>query len=226
MLIFGLARFHSSSINQNGRETRGGTEIYGAPELKHHPPEHRLSSAYDIYSLGAVLAEVLCWVICGRECLGEFRKSRYATLPKLPYIVYRKEKKNKECTLISFRYKHTRHGTFFEEKGGKGDEIVMSLPVSRQLATMRHSISGLDSPLLEGLDRFFDIIMPCLEIDERKRPSAATVTSRMQDVHAILCADQNFHSSCGSCGNCCNCSTSGNCGNYGLLYFRGKCGVS
>ncbi|KAJ0109013.1 hypothetical protein J7T55_005562 [Diaporthe amygdali] len=73
---FGLAKFHSSSVDQNGRETRGGTETYAAPELKHHPPEHRLSSAYDIWSLGCVLMEFACWITGGRDRLGDFKESR------------------------------------------------------------------------------------------------------------------------------------------------------
>lgn len=78
----GLAKIHTSSIDMTGPVTRGGTETYGAPELKHHHPGHRLSSAYDIWSFGCVLMEFACWLTGGRKELEAFKRSRYAKLLK------------------------------------------------------------------------------------------------------------------------------------------------
>lgn len=78
----GLAKTHSSSINLAGPSTRGGTVTYGAPELRHHHPGHRLSSAYDIWSFGCVLMEFACWLTGGRKELEAFKRSRYVKLLK------------------------------------------------------------------------------------------------------------------------------------------------
>lgn len=92
-----------------------------------------------------------------------------------------------ERSLTSFRYKQTRHGTFFEVKHG---EIAMSPPVARQFKRLRERISVLDPPLPEALGLFLAIIKSCFEIDESKRPSAAMLVSKMRAAHAILSADQ------------------------------------
>lgn len=92
--------------------------------------------------------------------------------------------------LTSFRYKQTRHGTFFEVQNGG---ISISPPVSRQFKTLRHRIAVLDPPLPKVLGQLVDIIESCFEIDEWKRPSAAMIVSQMRAAHAILAADQEFN---------------------------------
>lgn len=79
----GLAKIHISTIDLADAATRVGTETYGAPELKHHHPGHRLSSAYDIWSFGCVLMEFACWLTGGRKELEAFKRSRYVELLKL-----------------------------------------------------------------------------------------------------------------------------------------------
>lgn len=173
----GLAEFHSSSVERTGPYTRGGTETYGAPELKHCSPAQPLTSSYDIWSLGCVLAEVATWICMGSQGVDAFRRSRYARTPnnfqKLP--------------LTSFRYKHTRHGTFFEATNG---EISVSPPVKRQLEKLRQDPSGCSSDRY-GLRQLVDTIESCLEIDARRRPSAADVASKIRTICSNLPVDQD-----------------------------------
>lgn len=78
---FGLAEFTNPGRHdyQAGPQRRGGTETYGAPELRYHSLGHRLTSAYDIWSLGCVFLEFSCWLIGGMEEVQTFKKSRYVT---------------------------------------------------------------------------------------------------------------------------------------------------
>lgn len=99
-----------------------------------------------------------------------------------------------EYELKTPRYKLTRRGTFFE---AKGHDITVSSAVTRQSQALRDSIAGLDPPLPEGLGLFLDIIESCLEIDERKRPSAALIASEMQGMHAIFSADSGSNAQSG-----------------------------
>lgn len=74
----GLASFHNSEVDPAYPETRGGTETYGAPELKHHSPGQRLTSAYDVWSLGCVFIEAAIWVCMGPKGVDAFKRSRCA----------------------------------------------------------------------------------------------------------------------------------------------------
>lgn len=82
---FGLAEFTSSSRHdyQGAPGRRGGTETYGAPELRYHSLGHRLTSAYDIWSLGCVFLEFACWLIGGTEEIQAFKNSRYV----IPFLI-------------------------------------------------------------------------------------------------------------------------------------------
>lgn len=177
---FGLAEFHSSSIERTGPYTRGGTETYGAPELKHCFPAQILTPAYDVWSLGCVLIEAAVWVCFGSQRVDEFRRSRYARTPN----------NFQNFPLTSFRYKHTRHGTFFEATDG---EISVSAPVKMQLRKLRQGPSGLDSRFSTRyeLSQLVDTIESCLEIDARKRPSAADVASKIRTIRSIQSANQD-----------------------------------
>lgn len=74
----GLAAFNSPKSDGIGPGTRGGTETYSAPELKHHHPGHHLSAAYDVWSLACVLLEFASWYLRGWEEVDGFKRSRSA----------------------------------------------------------------------------------------------------------------------------------------------------
>lgn len=172
---FGLAEVHTPMIDRIGPDIRGYTPTYGAPEFEHRSKGQRIDSSCDVWSFGCVLSEVATWMALGQEGLAAYRRSRYGRPPESLPIT-------QNCALTSLRYKHARHGKFYEAEDGN---VAISQPVLRQLKMLRQSIPGLLDPHLpEGLgpelDQFMDTTESCLAINGRERPSAAKVASMLQ----------------------------------------------
>ncbi|KAI9151988.1 Cyclin-dependent kinase-like 4 [Paramyrothecium foliicola] len=73
---FGLSGVGSSLTRING-ERLGCTPAYRAPE--YDAPDHEITTAYDVWSLGCVLLECLTWSLIGLRGIQELESRRYET---------------------------------------------------------------------------------------------------------------------------------------------------
>ncbi|KAK3381871.1 kinase-like domain-containing protein [Podospora didyma] len=156
---FGLGRLQSTSfklVNDSAAKIPC-TPTYRAPEYDLPPRSKPLSSTYDIWSLGCVLLEFITWFLDGHEGTERFNKEKRLT---------------------------ARDGASFI-KDGSG-QFALNPAVSAHLGKVESKLSKLDPPIRKGLTSFLTLAASCLEVDEDKRPSAATLAEQFKKLSTVM----------------------------------------
>ncbi|KAI0805077.1 hypothetical protein GGR55DRAFT_656953 [Xylaria sp. FL0064] len=154
---FGLSRLRSSTT----RETNSSSDKRFVGTLAYSAPDHIVSSKYDIWSLGCIYLDFVCWLLGGQESVKEFHHARCIGGDGRGYLT------NKD--------------------GSVRLHPSLSDPRSRARSiTHKRRLEKKNPPSAESnwqqyfLDVYCHVIQRCLDLDLTRRPSAREVARHLR----------------------------------------------
>lgn len=157
---FGLGRFHGR-FNFYGRTNFHGTMSYSAPECDIRYQKPSLGSAYDIWSFGGILSEVVAWILGGPLEVEGFRTERKGHVFLRPNLM-----------ILAAPFYYYERGKF-----------SISPAVDRRLEAMiKRAVEVFGPSGSKSADQVVDLIKACLIIDPCLRPAARVVADRLKEI--------------------------------------------